>query len=66
MVLQLVEVSERIAVLTQATRGSLVIIIQDPAEASSEEELEDFYTKLEATLDSLKPPVNLIIGYFNS
>ena len=67
VVLEIVGESEKITVLKLTTKGSPITIVQvyAPTEVSSEEEVEDFYTKLEATLDSFKSPMNLIIGDFN-
>lgn len=67
MVMELTGISERIAVLKLATRNSPVTIIQvyAPTEASSEDELENFYKSLDNALEKFKSPTNLIIGDFN-
>lgn len=68
MVQEIVGVSERIAVLKLATRGSTITIIQvyAPTEAYSDETIEQFYWNLGTTIDQHKSTLNLIIGDFNS
>ena len=65
---EIVGISERISVLKLNPNGHKWTIIQvyAPTESSTDEEIEDFYEKLENILVRYKTQTNIIIGDFNS
>lgn len=65
---EIIGVSERIAVLKLQMRNLTTTIIQTyaPTENSSEEDIENFYNYLEASLNQHRSQRNLIIGDLNS
>ncbi|XP_049806981.1 uncharacterized protein LOC126249371 [Schistocerca nitens] len=65
---EFVGVSQRIAnsKLTTESHQITIIPIYSPTETSTNEELEDYYEKLDYTLERYRSPINLIIGDFNS
>ena len=68
MVQDIVGISERIAVLKLDMKYCTITIIQTyaPTEASSDEELENFYNDLEQALNQHRSQKNFIIGDMNS
>ena len=68
MITEIVGVSERIMILKLEASNCKITIIQiyAPTENSSEEEIENFYTQLESTMENHKSQRNFILGDFNS
>ena len=67
-IIEIRNISERIAVLKMNWNEEHITIIQvyAPTESSSEDEIEDFYSELDLTFDSHRSGFTIILGDFNS